>query len=565
MSLIGALNIGSSALAVSQTQIQTTGNNIANANTPGYTRQVAGQTALPTQQIHTGIFVGTGVDLTGIQRQIDQALESRLRGAASDGSAADSTQQWLGRVESTFNALSGNDLSTQLSTFFNSWSNLANTPQNAGLRQVVLSNGDTVAKTFQSLRGQLVNLSGDSGSQFKALAGQANDLAQRVADLNAQIVITEGGTGGTSGTLRDQRDQTLRQLAQLVDVQTVEQPNGSVNVYVGSEPLVTNAQNRGIAVKQTTVDGLPAVSAVFKADGGTLNITSGQLGSLTSVQRQVGDTVAKLDSQANALIFQLNKIHASGQGLQGAATFTATSAVTDPTVALNNPKSGLKFAANNGSFVVHVKQTATGLVSSTLVQVDLSGQPTDTTLNSLKASLAGINGVNATIASGKLSIAAASPGVEISFSQDGSGALASLGINNFYTGSNARDIAVNQAVASQPSLLAAAKNGAPGDNQTALAIAALEGQPVASLKGASLKDSYQALVNGIATSTAAAKTNAEASKSITDTLQAQRDALSGVSIDEEAVNLLKQQRAFQAAAKLITSVDEMMKTLLAMA
>ena len=565
MSLIGALNIGSSALAVSQTQIQTTGNNIANANTPGYTRQVAGQTALPTQQIHTGIFVGTGVDLTGIQRQIDQALESRLRGAASDGSAADSTQQWLGRVESTFNALSGNDLSTQLSTFFNSWSNLANTPQNAGLRQVVLSNGDTVAKTFQSLRGQLVNLSGDSGSQFKALAGQANDLAQRVADLNAQIVITEGGTGGTSGTLRDQRDQTLRQLAQLVDAQTVEQPNGSVNVYVGSEPLVTNAQNRGIAVKQTIVDGLPAVSAVFKADGGTLNITSGQLGSLTSVQRQVGDTVAKLDSQANALIFQLNKIHASGQGLQGATTFTATSAVTDPTVALNNPKSGLKFAANNGSFVVHVKQTATGLVSSTLVQVDLSGQPTDTTLNSLKASLAGINGVNATIAGGKLSIAAASPGVEISFSQDGSGALASLGINNFYTGSNARDIAVNQAVASQPSLLAAAKNGAPGDNQTALAIAALEGQPVASLKGASLKDSYQALVNGIATSTAAAKTNAEASKSITDTLQAQRDALSGVSIDEEAVNLLKQQRAFQAAAKLITSVDEMMKTLLAMA
>ena len=565
MSLIGALNIGSSALAVSQTQIQTTGNNLANGNTPGYTRQVAGQTALPTQQIHTGIFVGTGVDLTGIQRQIDQALESRLRGAASDGSAADSTQQWLGRVESTFNALSGNDLSTQLSTFFNSWSNLANTPQNAGLRQVVLSNGDTVAKTFQSLRGQLVNLSGDSGSQFKALAGQANDLAQRVADLNAQIVITEGGTGGTSGTLRDQRDQTLRQLAQLVDVQTVEQPNGSVNVYVGSEPLVTNAQNRGIAVKQTTVDGLPAVSAVFKADGGTLNITSGQLGSLTSVQRQVGDTVAKLDSQANALIFQLNKIHASGQGLQGATTFTATSAVTDPTVALNNPKSGLKFAPNNGSFVVHVKQTATGLVSSTLVQVDLHGQPTDTTLNSLKASLAGINGVNATIAGGKLSIAAASPDVEISFSQDSSGALASLGINNFYTGSNARDIAVNQAVASQPSLLAAAKNGAPGDNQTALAIAALEGQPVASLKGASLKDSYQALVNGIATSTAAAKTNAEASKSITDTLQAQRDALSGVSIDEEAVNLLKQQRAFQAAAKLITSVDDMMKTLLAMA
>ena len=565
MSLIGALNIGSTALAVSQTQLQTTGNNIANANTPGYTRQVAGQVALPTQQIQPGRFIGTGVDLTGIKRQIDQALESRLRAATSDTAAADNSQQWLGRVESTFNALSGNDLSAQLSTFFNSWSNLANTPQNAGLRQVVLANGGTVAQTFQDLRGQLVNLSGDSTGQLKTLAGQANDLAQHVADLNAQIVVTEGGTGGTAGSLRDARDQALKQLSQLVDVQTIEQPSGAVNVYVGSEPLVSNAQNRGIAVKQGTVNGLAINSVVFKADGGTINITSGQLGSLNTVQKQVGDAVAKLDSQANALIFQLNKIHASGQGLQGAAGFTASNTVTDPTVALNNPKSGLKFSANNGSFVIHVKQTGTGLVTSTLVQVDLNGQPTDTTLNSLKSSLAGINGVNATIANGRLSIAAASPDVQISFSQDSSGALSALGINNFYTGSNARDIAVNQTLAAQPSLLAAAKNGSPGDNQTALAIAALEGQPIASLNGASLKDSYQALVNGIATSTSAAKTNAEAAKSITDTLQAQRDALSGVSIDEEAINLLKQQRAFQGAAKLITAVDEMMKTLLAMA
>lgn len=565
MSLIGALNTGSSALAVSQAQIQTTGNNIANANTPGFTRQVAGQTALPTQQIQTGSFIGTGVDLTGIQRQIDQALESRLRAATSDTTAANNTQQWLGRVESAFNALSGNDLSTQLSAFFNSWSNLANTPQDAGLRQVVLANGGTVAKNFQDLRGQLVGLSGDAANEFKALAGQANDLAQQVADLNGQIVITEGGSGGSANTLRDQRDQVLKQLSQLVNVQTIEQPNGSVNVYVGSEPLVSNAQNRGIAVKSTTINGLTAYSATFKADGGTLNITSGQLGSLTAVQQQIGDAVTKLDTQANALIFQLNKLHASGQGLQGAAGFTATNVVNDPTVPLNNPKSGLKFAANNGSFVVHVKQTGTGLVSSTLVQVDLTGQPTDTTLNSLKASLAGIGGVNATIAGGKLSITAASPDVQISFSQDSSGALSSLGLNNFYTGSSARDIAVNQALVGQPSLLAAAKNGAPGDNQTALAIAALESQPVASLNGSSLKESYQALVNGIATATAGAKTNAEASKNITDTLQAQRDSLSGVSIDEEAVNLLKQQRAFQGAAKLITAVDDMMKTLLAMA
>jgi flagellar hook-associated protein 1 FlgK len=563
MSLIGALNIGKSALAVSQAQIQTTGNNIANANTPGYTRQVAGQTAAPVQQIQTGSFVGTGVDLTGIKRQIDQALEGRLNSATSDSQSADTTQQWLSRVESVFDALGTGDLSSKMSTFFNSWSSLANKPQDAGLRQIVLQNGDDVAKTFQTLRGQLVNLQGDAASQLKALAGQADGLAQQIADYNAQIVVAEGGSGGTANTLRDNRDAAIKQLSQLVDVHTIEQPNGAVNVYVGSEPLVMNAQNRGVTVKQTTTNGLIGYSPVFKMGGGTMDVKSGQLASLAAVQQTVGNSVDHVDSLAKGLIFELNKVHASGQGLDGITSATAANGVTDATVPLNDPKSGLKFPPNNGSFVVHVTQKATGLVTSTLVQVDLNGQAGDTTLNSLKASLAGINGLNASIAGGKLSIAAASPNVSISFSQDTSGALASLGVNNFYTGSNARDIAVSQALKDQPNLLAAAKNGAPGDNQTALAIAGLESQSMAVLKGSNLKDSYQSIVNGISTSTAAAKTNAEASKGVTDALQAQRDALSGVSVDEEAINLLRQQRAYQGAARLISAVDEMMKTLLA--
>jgi len=113
-------------------------------------------------------------------------------------------------------------------------------------------------------------------------------------------------------------------------------------------------------------------------------------------------------------------------------------------------------------------------------------------------------------------------------------------------------------------LLAASKNSEPGDNQTALAIAGLESQPVEALNGASLKDNYQSIINGIAVSAASAKTNAEATKAVQDTLSAQRESLSGVSLDEEAVNLMRQQRAFQGAARLISAVDEMMKTLLSM-
>src|SRR6185295_4448507 len=158
MSLIGALNLGKNALAVQQAAIQVTGNNIANAGNADYTRQVVGLSAAPDQQIRPGLFVGTGVDLDSISRQIDDALEGRLRGSVSDNQSAQTAEQWVGQVESVFNELGDDDLSTQLSNFFGSWSNLANKPQDLGLRQVVLQNGTSVADWLHSVRGQLGEL-----------------------------------------------------------------------------------------------------------------------------------------------------------------------------------------------------------------------------------------------------------------------------------------------------------------------------------------------------------------------------------------------------------------------
>src|SRR4051794_40478963 len=129
MSLLGTLQVGKSAIAVQQAALQVTGNNIANAGNADFTRQVATSAPAFDQKIQPGMFIGTGVDLTGIQRQIDEALNARLRSAVSDNQSADTTQQWLGRVESVYNELSDEDLSTGMSKFFNAWSDLANKPQ----------------------------------------------------------------------------------------------------------------------------------------------------------------------------------------------------------------------------------------------------------------------------------------------------------------------------------------------------------------------------------------------------------------------------------------------------
>lgn len=560
MSLINTLNIGQNALAVQQAAMQVTGNNISNAGNADYTRETASISENADQQLTPGIFVGTGVNLDAVQRQIDDSLQSRINSSVSDNEAASTTQDWLGRVESTFNELSDNDLSTQLSTFFNSWSDLANNPQDSGARQTVIQDGQNVAQFFQGLRGQLSGLQTDANNQITSLAKTADGLAQQVADLNGQISTTEAGSGGTANALRDQRDAVLKQLSQLINIKTVPNSTGSVvNVYVGSDALVTNTTNRGITTQAQDSNGEVVQTLVFKADNGTVNGTGGQIGGLIGVNQQIGDTVNKVDSLANNLTFELNKVYSSGQGLQGFSSVTATNAVTDPTVALNDPTSGLKNVPVNGSFVVHVTNKTTGLQTSTLVQVDEDGlNGNDTTLNSLQADLNNINGVTASINGGKLTIAASNSDDQISFSQDSSGVLASLGINSFFTGSNAANIAVNQTVVDDPSMLAAAKNGQSDDNQTALAIANLQTQPIAGLNGATLNDTYDSVVNDVSNATAAAKTNAEATQTVQDTLEAQRESLSGVDLNEEAVNLMTQQRAFQGAARLITTVNEML-------
>jgi flagellar hook-associated protein 1 FlgK len=564
MSLIGALNIGRTALATQQAALQVTGNNIANAGNEDYSRETVSVSPTSDQQLSPGQFIGTGAELTAIQRQVDASLDGRIRSATSDAEAATTTQQWTGRIQSVFNALSDQDLSSQFSKFFNAWSDLANQPADVGLRRVVLQAGVSVANSFNSLNTDLTSLASDASQSLVSTTKAADALASTVAQLNGQISVSEGGTGGSANGLRDQRDAALKQLAQLININTSEQPNGMVNVYVGSEPLVVNTQNRGLSTQiNSTGANTPATTqVVITQDHGAVTVTSGQLGGLLQAQTTADKTINNINRLASNLIFEVNKLHASGQGTQGITSAVSTAQAQNPNVPLN-AAGVLAYQPVNGSFVVHVHDQSTGLTTSTLIKVDLDGQGgNDTTLNSLTASLAAVPGITANVVAGKLQLSATNPGTDISFSQDTSGTLAALGINTFFSGFDARTIGMNTAIQTNPNLLAAAKNGDATDNQTAVAISNLETQPIAALNG-SLKDVYQNTVEKLATTAAAASDNADAATAVQQTLEGQRQALSGVSLDEEATNLIQQQRAFQGAARLISAVDDMMKTLLA--
>jgi flagellar hook-associated protein 1 FlgK len=565
MSLSNTLNVAKSALAVNATAVQTTGNNLANATTPGYSRQ---RTELTPGQGHTGPMgerAGGGVNLVAVRRQIDDALNARLRSGVSDEKGAEVKTEWLGRAEAIFQELGDNDLSSQFSSFFSSWSELANKPQDTGLREVVVQEGQNTAGKLRQVGGDLRELVDDAETRLRAEVEVADGLATRIADLNSRIAQAESGGRNIANDLRDSRDAAVRELAELVNINTTPTDGGGLDVHIGSEPLIVGQQSFGLYTTQRPRpedESTQQLSVRVRGNNAEIDARGGSIGGLVEGRDKSRAMLDQIDGIAGTMIFQLNNLHASGQGVRQMHETISPYEAIDTTASLASTDTGLPFQAHNGSFVVRVRDGGSGLVSSTLIDVDLDGLGSDLTLDGLATELDGVDGISAQIVGGKLKVAGDGPGVSFSFSQDSSGVLASVGLARFFDGHDASSMAVRTDIVGDPQRLAASDDGAPAGNGTARAIAALEQTTQDQLGGRTIQASYESLVNDLTGSTANARNTAEAARTVRETLEAQRESLSGVSLDEEAADLVRFQRAYQGAARLIAAVDEMMQTII---
>lgn len=586
MGLNSSLSIARSGLAASQAGIAVTGNNLANASTPGYSRQV--MDLVPTFDARQGrFFTGRGVEVAGIRRQVDTALQARLWNAISDQASSQGTLQQLSTLESLVGGLSDNNVSTQLGRFFDSFSELANTPAQAGARSLAIQRGSAFAQYLQQTSQSLNQMRTQTDRDLATLTERANGLLSDIARLNSQIVTAEAGQPGANN-LRDQREQLVTQLSELMDVSAVEQPNGNLDILVGSTPVVLAGNSRGVQFRVRGVDpstqppGAPPAStvAVVTGDNGeALPVSSGRIGALLAQRSgSIDDTLARLDSFTQQLIFQVNRLHSQGEPSKPQTVYTGQLPIrtADNTVAFNDPANqtfaALPFRATSGSFQVTVTDAATGASQTRRITVDLDGLTSsgaagfadDTSPESLRAALSAVPNLSASFTSdGRLQVSAAQ-GFTVSFSEDTSGVLATTGLNTFFTGTSAADVAVRQDLIRDPSLLAVARStgGSPSANGTALGIAGLRDQGLSALGGATLRGFWEQSVAAVAVATSAARTDAEASTTVRQSLDAQRAAVSGVSVDEEAINLVTYQRQYQASARFITVVDELTQTLL---
>jgi flagellar hook-associated protein 1 FlgK len=577
MSLTSAIHIGRSALTASQLGIQVAGNNIANASTPGYSRQIARLSPLRGGGNSPQLSIGAGVQVASIQRQVDSALQARLWSGTADAAGANVYLDIFSQLEATLGELNDNDLSSELSSFFSAWSERANQTKSSA---AVVQQGDKLAGFIRRVRSDLSNQTIQVDQQLAASVAQANNLIGSIAQLNQAIGDAEV-SGQPANTLRDQRDQLVTQLSELLPVDVIDRGREGTDVLVGSIPVVLGTQARGIELRRFTgPDGSLEVSVNTTADGSRLDVATGAVGALMNSRKGVIDaTVGKLDQLATQLIWEVNKIHSTGVTAAGFRSLTGSLRFSSAqrSLALNDPANGaiaqLPFAPTNGGFVVRLKQASTGATTTVRIDVDLDGitnggtpgTTDDTSAEGIRAALDAIGGLNAGFnADGSLRINA-DEGFSFAFADDTSGVLAALGVNTYFTGADAGDIAVRQELKGDPSLLASGKyvNDVLVENAAALALAGLQNQSLATLGDRSISDLWRDTVQQVGGSVAGAKAAADAAGLVRESLDNQRAGVSAVSIDEESISLLEFQRQYQGAARVISVADQLTQELLA--
>lgn len=343
------LGIGVSALQTAQTGLLTTQNNIANANTAGYHRQVISQIQLPAQLTGSG-YVGSGVGVDGVSRIYSQFLDKQLLSVGTQNSYLQTYSQQVSQIDN-FLADPNAGLSPALQSFFSAVQDVASNPSSVPSRQALLSNANALVGRFTSMQNRFNDIRSGINQQIQSTVSTINSYSKQIASLNDQIALATGvaNNGQVPNDLLDQRDQLISQLNQLVRVSTVSGSNGELNVFIGQgQPLVVGNHSTDLTTMQSQEDpdnlvvGYKTSSSANPREISSSMLSGGSLGGLLDFRSQSLDPAQNaLGRVAAGLVQTFNAQHALGVDLNGTVgnnffnTFTGTAAPVVQANALN--------------------------------------------------------------------------------------------------------------------------------------------------------------------------------------------------------------------------------------
>jgi len=552
MSLSGILDMGRRALELAQMRVQTTAHNISNADTKSYSRQEVSSTTTRPELVPGGLL-GTGVRPDTIERITSRFLENQLLAERQVKGQLDLQSTAFSHIEEVFSESQVGGLSEALSTFFAAWQDLATNPEGVAERQVLVSQAGALTRQFVLYAQGLERVDRDMRADLDASVAKINEITLRVADTNKSIAAAEAG-GQPANDLRDNRDRLLNELADLTEFSVID--NGTVSdftVQVRGQTLVQGVRQQSIDVV-SDASGLPALA--IEQGSGWRNFFDlpvlGRVGGALSVLRdalpaaQVG-----LNEVAVFFAANVNALHREGFAIDGTTGLDFFIA----------PMQGAPDPGNAGGATISTPQVVdASLITGHRYEVSFvaadSFQITDVDTGAVVVPAAPANYVsgNPVAFDGLTVILGDSGGPPVA------GDLFVVEVNPNYFSS----IAVDPAIESNPQRVAAALSvsGLPADNENARRIAALENAAIMSGGTGTLIDSLSSLVSQAGIDSSRAKVGLERQSLVVDQVIAQREAVSGVSIDEEAANLVEFQRSYQAAARVISTVDQMLEILL---
>ena len=452
--LFQGLEIGKRALLTHQYTLQTIGHNIANVNTPGFTRQrVNISTTLPEH--NTVGTVGSGVKVANIRHIRDLFLGEQYRQESKSLGQWTYKEKILSQIESLFSEPGDNTLSELLNDFWNAWSDLATT-NSVSTREALVGKTELLTNGFHQLANQLQDLRTSIDADLNNFTGEINRLAGEIARINDLIKSQELGNT-RANDLRDARDLVIDQLAEIVDINSVEQANGSTTVYIGAMVIVDGGDVLPVSTETETVNGVVSNKLIWRGTEIELNNINGQLkGLIDARDKIVPGYLDDLNEISAALIREVNALHTSGFGLDG------------------------------------------------------------------------------------------SPGV------------------NFFDNEfiDAAHLTLNREITDNPSRIVASASGEVGDNTIALAIHDLRNSTVMNDNSITINDFYNSLVGTLGVESSEAKSFKSNYELLVSQIDTARQSVQGVSLDEEMANLVKFQHAYDAAARVITTMDEALDTVI---
>ena len=325
MSTFGSiLSIARTAIAAHQTAVQVVSQNVANAETEGYSRQRAELFPRTPQRFGYG-SIGTGVEVTNVIRMRNVMLDTAYRRESASAEGFGFRRDALSQIEAIFGEPSDQAMSSALDAFWSSWSDLSNNPGSPSAQAVVRQRGIEVASTLNRFASRLSDMEANSRAQLSTTVDEINRLAGQLADLNTQITTAEVG-GNMAPDLRDSRDRVADQLAKLAGARLMPQSNGTLSFLIGGSAIVDGNSARPLEVRP----GSPTSVGIVGAPDPLLQL-EGSLGAIVSVlNTDLPDVRAKLDTLAMGIVNGVNFLHTSGWTAAGDALGNANWNVATP-------------------------------------------------------------------------------------------------------------------------------------------------------------------------------------------------------------------------------------------